>query len=147
MRETSDQELLKICEQENALRLTLAEFYNHRASLADKRRGARQEKAQYELARWLRPVINRVDVWPIYAIYILAIVGPSGLVMLGQARAIWLPTWLAAMFSLITAIVVHYCGWRLRAVETDIRRCYRQDYSRHHGSFCYSIITLSRFNV
>lgn len=128
MRDTSDQEFLKICRDEAALRSALAEVDVRQNRLADKRRKARQEKTRYELARWFGPLITQVDVWPIYAIYFLAIVGPSSLILFGLAKAIWLPTWLAAMISLITAIVVLYYGWKLRDVETDIRRRFCEDY-------------------
>lgn len=128
MSETFDQEFVKISGEETSLRSALAELDARRIYLADRRRKARQEKAKYELARWLGPVMTQVDVWPIYAIYILAIVGPSALVMFGLAKAIWFPTWLAAMVSLITAIVILYYGWRLRDVEADIRQRFREDY-------------------
>jgi HJR/Mrr/RecB family endonuclease len=126
-----DQNLEKICAEERSLRATLGEVESQLSQCLVKRREVREEKAKYERALWIGPVITTVDVWPLYALFVLAVVGPSALLVFGVLRAIWLPTWLAGSGAALAAAGVGYCGWRLRDVETDIRRRYQDNPASH----------------
>lgn len=127
MSATSAQSLVQILEEEVLLRAALVERDEQYFAIARQKGAIRQEKSRYERAKWFGPLVTQVDVWPLYALYILVVVGPSSLLMFGLLRAIWLPTWLAGAGALSVATIVGYYGWRLRRIETDIRQLVRHD--------------------
>lgn len=124
MSESLNQALEKIREQEQVLRASLADAESRFAVLDGAWRGLRREKLYYELAKRLGPMVTQVDVWPLYALYVLVIVGIGSLVAFGLLRAVWLPTWVAAIGASAVAVGAFYCGWKLRGVEREIRRRY-----------------------
>lgn len=127
MSATPNQNLLNILAEEKALQASLHEYDKQLEFIAISRNERRQEKARYERAQWFGPVLNQIDVWPLYSLYTLAIVGPGSLLTFGILRAFWIPTWLASIGAIITALAAIYGGWRLRSVEADIRRRFRED--------------------
>lgn len=131
MSDTPNQALDKICEKEQILKAALAEIDAEFAALDNSRRGLRREKFFYGLARNFGPIITQVDVWPLYALYVLVVIGVGSLMAFGLLRAIWFPTWLAGIGAGVVGIVASYYGWKLKDVEREIRLRYPDEPVMH----------------
>jgi hypothetical protein len=124
MSESTDQVLAQISMDEQRLNAALGEIDSRFMALDSQRRELRRERFGYVLARRFGPIVTQVDVWPLYAIYVLLILGPSSLLAFGILRAIWFPTWLAGVGAAVVALMAGYYGWKLKDVEREIRRRY-----------------------
>lgn len=124
MSESTDQVLAQLSMEEQRLKAALGEIDGGFMALDSLRRELRRERFGYVLARRFGPIVTQVDVWPLYALYALLIIGPSSLLAFGILRAIWFPTWLAGIGAAVVALIAGYNGWKLKDVEREIRRRY-----------------------
>jgi hypothetical protein len=131
MSQSIEKDFVKICAEETSLRAVLMDVETEQAELVVQRRAARQEKMRYERALWLGPIVTQVDIWPLYILYTLGVVGLSSLLMFGVLRSIWFPVWLAGVGATLTAMVLGFFGWKLRSEETDIRERFKEQPAAH----------------
>lgn len=80
-----------------------------------------------ETAKFFGPMITCIDTWPLYIFFLVICVGLTSLSVFGLLLTTSSPAWLAAIFSIITAIGSLRIGKQLLVIEREIRHDYNEN--------------------